>query len=153
MQLTQDSRVFTALPLFHDMGLVGGVLQFMYSGCSAGFLSPAELVQYPERWLRIISDLRITISGGPNFMYDLAARAIPPETLDGVDLSSWRVAFCGAEPIRAAVIKRFTERFAAHGFRAEAFYPCYGMAESTLLITGSHVGTAPSIQQHRDSEV
>lgn len=153
MAITPESRLFTALPLFHDMGLVGGVLQLMYSGCSAGFLSPTEFVQYPERWLRIISDFRITVSGGPNFMYDLAARAIQPEQIEGVDLSSWRVAFCGAEPIRADVIARFTERFTPHGFRADAFYPCYGMAESTLLITGVDVGSVPALQQRDNAAV
>ena len=153
MQITGESRLFTALPLFHDMGLVGGVLQFMYSGCSASFLSPAEFVQYPERWLQIISEFRITVSGGPNFMYDLAARTVRDEAIAGVDLSSWGVAFCGAEPIRAAVIDRFTQRFATHGFRAEAFYPCYGMAESTLLITGVQVGSAPAMHRHAGAEV
>ncbi|QSX79614.1 fatty acyl-AMP ligase [Agrilutibacter solisilvae] len=153
MELSPDSRLFTALPLFHDMGLVGGVLQFMYSGCSAGFMSPAEFVQYPERWLQIISRFGITVSGGPNFMYDLAARTIQPGSIEGVDLSTWRVAFCGAEPIRAAVIARFTERFASHGFNAGAFYPCYGMAESTLLITGARVGMVPSLHPHEGTDV
>lgn len=153
MEITTESTLFTALPLFHDMGLVGGVLQLMYSGCSAGFLSPAEFVQYPERWLQIISEFRITVSGGPNFMYDLAARTIKPEQIEGVDLSSWRVAFCGAEPIRAATIARFTERFTTHGFRADAFYPCYGMAESTLLITGARVGTVPMVRRQAGAEV
>lgn len=153
MEITAESRLFTALPLFHDMGLVGGVLQLMYSGCSAGLLSPAEFVQYPERWLRIISDYRITVSGGPNFMYDLAARTIQSKEIEGIDLSSWRVAFCGAEPIRADVIARFTERFADYGFRADAFYPCYGMAESTLLITGGQVGTIPVIKRHEGTTV
>jgi acyl-CoA synthetase (AMP-forming)/AMP-acid ligase II len=153
MAITPESEVFTALPLFHDMGLVGGVLQLMYSGCPAGFLPPAEFVQYPERWLRIMSRLRVTISGGPNFMYDLAARAIAPDDIEDVDLSAWRVAFCGAEPIRAATIARFTERFAGHGFRADAFYPCYGMAEATLLITGAQVGTTPTVCRQDGADV
>lgn len=153
MDITPESALFTALPLFHDMGLVGGVLQLMFSGCSAGFLSPAEFVQYPERWLQIISEFGITVSGGPNFMYDLAARTISQEQIRGVDLSSWSVAFCGAEPIRAATIERFTERFAPQGFRRQAFYPCYGMAESTLLITGVQVGAGPAVQDHQGSSV
>jgi acyl-CoA synthetase (AMP-forming)/AMP-acid ligase II len=153
MEITPASRLLTALPLFHDMGLVGGVLQLMYSGCSAGFLSPTEFVQYPERWLRIITRFGITVSGGPNFMYDLAVRTIPREATDGVDLSSWRVAFCGAEPIRAEVIARFTERFAPHGFDAGAFYPCYGMAESTLLVTGTRVGSVPAVTRREGAEV
>ncbi len=153
MEITQESRLFTALPLYHDMGLVGGVLQLMYSGCEASFLSPTEFVQYPERWLQIISEFGITVSGGPNFMYDLAARTIQADAIEGIDLSSWRVAFCGAEPIRASVVARFTERFASQGFRAEAFYPCYGMAESTLLITGARVGSLPTTQRHAGVEV
>jgi acyl-CoA synthetase (AMP-forming)/AMP-acid ligase II len=153
MELTARSRLFTALPLYHDMGLVGGVLQFMYTGCCAGFMSPAEFVQYPERWLQIVSGFGITVSGGPNFMYDLAARAIDLGALEGVDLSSWKVAFCGAEPIRAGVVARFCERFAPLGFRAEAFYPCYGMAESTLLITGARVGTTMQVHAHDGADV
>lgn len=153
MAITSESVLFTALPLFHDMGLVGGVLQLMYSGCSAGFLSPAEFVQYPERWLKIISAFRVTVSGGPNFMYELATRSIKPEQIEGVDLSSWKVAFCGAEPIRVASFARFSERFAAQGFCAEAFYPCYGMAEATLLITGVRVGAGPAMRRHEDTDV
>lgn len=153
MQITGHSRLFTALPLFHDMGLVGGVLQFMYSGCSAGFLSPTEFVQYPERWLRVISEFRMTVSGGPNFMYDLASRAVKDEAIADIDLSSWRVAFCGAEPIRASVIARFMQRFAAHGLREEAFYPCYGMAESTLFVTGVDVGVVPATHAYAGVDV
>jgi len=148
MDVTAASTIFTALPLFHDMGLVGGVLQMMYAGCSAGFMAPAEFVQYPERWLQIISRYRVTTSGGPNFMYDLAARSIRPEQLEGVDLASWRVAFCGAEPIRAATIARFAERYAAHGYRPEAFYACYGMAEATLFVAGASVDAAPTVIEH-----
>lgn len=153
MELSPDSVLFTALPLFHDMGLVGGVLQLMYSGCPAGFMSPSEFVQYPERWLQIISKFGVTVSGGPNFMYDLAGRAIKPEQIEGVDLSSWRVAFCGAEPIRAATVARFAERFGEYGFRAESFYPCYGMAESTLLITGVRCGTATAVDRRDGAAV
>ncbi|MHB1059232.1 MAG: AMP-binding protein, partial [Rhodanobacter sp.] len=139
MEITRASSLFTALPLFHDMGLVGGVLQLMYSGCVAGFMSPAEFVQYPERWLRILSGWRVTISGGPNFMFDLAAR-VEPALLRDVDLSNWRVAFCGAEPIRGQTFERFAQAHRERGFRASSFYPCYGMAESTLFITGADVG-------------
>lgn len=153
MAITPSSVLFTALPLFHDMGLVGGVLQLMYTGCSAGFLSPTEFVQYPERWLQIISRFGVTVSGGPNYMYDLAARVIKPEQVEGVDLSSWSVAFCGAEPIRASTFASFAERFAVQGFRAESFYPCYGMAEATLLITGTQVGVRPTVLWHDGAEV
>lgn len=153
MEINADSVLFTALPLFHDMGLVGGVLQLMYSGCSAGFMSPAEFVQYPERWLQIISRYRVTVSGGPNFMYELAAGSVGDEQLQGVDLSCWRVAFCGAEPIKASTIERFGERYGAYGFDAGAFYPCYGMAESTLFITGTSVGQAPRLAHREGARV
>src|SRR5471032_1882601 len=145
MAFAPHSSILTALPLFHDMGLVGGVLESMYAGCIGNCMPPSEFVQYPERWLQLIAKFGITISGGPNFMYDLAARAVTPEQMAGLDLSAWQVAFCGAEPIRAATIERFTARFVDAGFRPAAFYPCYGMAESTLFITGKHIDAMPAV--------
>lgn len=153
MCINPSSSIFTALPLFHDMGLIGGVLEAVYVGCAANCMPPNEFVQYPERWLSIISKLKITHSGGPNFMFQLAASAIEDEQLTECDLSSWQVAFCGAEPIRASTIARFTERFAPIGFRAKAFYPCYGMAESTLFITGGTVGKLASIKDRQGSKI
>lgn len=153
MQVTPESSVLTALPMFHDMGLVGGLLQPMYTGCVGHWMSPAEFVQYPERWLAIMSRLRITISGGPNFMYGLAAGSIRDDEIVGIDLSAWKTAYCGAEPIRAATIAQFSKRFAPYGFRAEAFYPCYGMAESTLFISGKRAGELPRICSDHGSEV
>jgi len=153
MAITAESAVLTALPLFHDMGLIGGVLESMISGCVAHFMSPAEAVQYPERWLQRISDYGITNSGGPNFMYELAARDVDPAQLHGCDLSGWQVAFCGAEPIRAATVARFTAKFAAHGFKPGAFYPCYGLAESTLFVTGHRAGIAPVVVQRDGTSV
>jgi acyl-CoA synthetase (AMP-forming)/AMP-acid ligase II len=142
MDISAASAVFTALPLFHDMGLVGGMLQPMYAGCPGHSMSPAEFVQYPERWLQCISKFGITVSGGPNFMYELAARSVGPALVEACDLSTWKVAFCGAEPIRSATVKLFRERFASLGFQPNAFYPCYGMAEATLFITGHVPGQA-----------
>lgn len=153
MAVSAASQILIALPLFHDMGLVGGVLQSMYVGCTTNLMPPAEIVQYPERWLKMISSLRITISGGPNFLYALAAGEITEEQLDGLDLSSWEVAFCGAEPIRVATVAHFTERFAAAGFRPGAFYPCYGMAEATLFITGGQVGQRVPVARRDGSEM
>jgi acyl-CoA synthetase (AMP-forming)/AMP-acid ligase II len=147
MGIGATSSVFTALPLFHDMGLVGGLLQPMHAGCTGHFMAPAEFVQYPERWLRVMSRFRITTSGGPNFMYRLAARAIEPESVRGLDLSAWQVAFCGAEPIRASTVAEFSDAFAPLGFARDAFFPCYGMAESTLFITGKRLGEPPRIAQ------
>jgi len=145
MDWTPATSILTALPLFHDMGLVGGVLESMFIGCVANCMPPAEFVQYPERWLQLISKYGITISGGPNFMFDLASRAVTDDQIAGCDLSSWRVAFCGAEPIRASTIERFTNRFAAFGFRAQSFFPCYGMAETTLYITGVQMDSLPKV--------
>lgn len=153
MSLSESSAVLIALPLFHDMGLIGGVLQSMYVGYATSFMQPSEVVRYPERWLQRISALRITTSGGPNFMYELAASQIRTEQMAGVDLSCWDVAFCGAEPIRAATVARFTQRFGGAGFKASSFYPCYGMAEATLFITGSRVGQAPAVSRRGDSDV
>ncbi|UZS66443.1 fatty acyl-AMP ligase [Pseudomonas syringae] len=145
MKVSSASSILTALPLFHDMGLVGGVLESMFTGCVSNIMSPAEFVQFPERWLRVISDFNVTISGGPNFMYELAARAVNAEQLAGCDLSAWQVAFCGAEPIRTVTIEHFTRKMAAFGFKSQAFYPCYGMAESTLFITGKTIDSSPEV--------
>ena len=153
MAYDSTSSVFTSLPLFHDMGLIGGVLEPMYAGCTANCMSPTEFIQYPERWLQVVSAFQITISGGPNFFYELAARAIKPEQMQGCDLSAWRVAFCGAEPIRATTISLFTQQFAPFGFQPETFYPCYGMAESTVFITGNKIGTLPTVCNQHGSEV
>jgi acyl-CoA synthetase (AMP-forming)/AMP-acid ligase II len=141
MSVSENSKVLTTLPLFHDMGLVAGLLQPMYSGCVSNPITPAKFIQQPWIWLRLISDLGITHSGGPNFMFDLAARAITGDYLNGLNLSSWQVAFCGAEPIRAHTVKAFIDKFSDYGFQSGAFYPCYGMAESTLFITGVKPGT------------
>jgi len=149
MGVSAASSVFTALPLFHDMGLVGGVLQPMFAGCVGHCMSPTEFVQYPERWLQIMSAFKISVSGGPNFMYELAARSITDEPIAGCDLSHWKVAFCGAEPIRAETVKLFVSRFEGFGFDASAFYPCYGMAESTLFITGKADGRPLSLREHQ----
>lgn len=153
MHIGTHSSILVGLPLYHDMGLIGGVLQSVYAGCTSHFMSPAELVQFPERWLRRLSDYRITHSGGPNFMFELAAGYVEDEDLEGVDLSAWEVAFCGAEPIRASTMARFGQRFAAHGLRPGAFYPCYGMAESTLFITGNQVGIAPAVSSREGRPV
>ena len=153
MGLSSDSRVFTALPLFHDMGLIGGVLQSLYSGASAGCMAPAAFIQYPERWLQIISHYKMTVSGGPNFMYELAARSVDPSRLAGLDLSSWEVAFCGAEPIRPAAIAAFAERFGPYGFRAGAMYACYGMAEATLFISGAPRHGGLSTMAHEGRQI
>jgi acyl-CoA synthetase (AMP-forming)/AMP-acid ligase II len=136
MNFSERSKMLTALPLFHDMGLIGGVLEPFSVGTEAYLLPPVQFVQHPEWWFQLISRYGIVISGGPNFMYDMMTRDVTDGQLQGVDLSSWEIAFCGAEPIRSSTISRFIERFAPYGFKAKSFYTCYGMAESTLFVTG-----------------
>ncbi|MBY0585867.1 SDR family NAD(P)-dependent oxidoreductase [bacterium] len=136
-QSTADSVGVIWLPPYHDMGLIGGILQPVYSGMPVILMPPLSFIQRPFRWLKAISDHRASASGGPNFAYDLCVERISPEQRATLDLSSWKVAFNGAEPIRSESLHRFAETFAECGFRREAFYPCYGLAESTLLVTGA----------------
>ncbi|NES83262.1 MAG: fatty acyl-AMP ligase, partial [Moorea sp. SIO2B7] len=141
-----DSRVVSWLPMFHDMGLIGGVLQPLYGGFPVTLMSPMALIQKPIRWLTAISRYKATTSGGPNFAYDLVSRQVTPEQLESLDLSSWSVAFSGAETVRAGTLERFAKTFAPCGFRREAFYPCYGMAEATLFISGGAKTKPPVIK-------
>ncbi len=134
----ENSVVVGWLPLFHDMGLIGNLLQPLYAGCRCVLMSPTHFLQRPVRWLRAISRHRATTSGGPNFAYDLCVEAIKEEERAGLDLSSWSLAFNGAERVRAGTIERFAACFAQAGFRRTAFYPCYGLAEGTLIVTGGH---------------
>jgi 8-amino-7-oxononanoate synthase/acyl carrier protein len=126
------------LPMYHDMGLVGGVLKAMVLGRPCVLMSPMTFLTKPVRWLRGVTKHKITITGGPNFAYDLCTQKIKDEELQGLDLSSWEVAFNGAEPVRPDTLKKFADRFEPYGFRRDAFFPCYGMAETTLIVTGGH---------------
>lgn len=134
-----ESQGVIWLPPYHDMGLIGGILQPVYSGFPCALMSPMDFLQRPIRWLRAISRFRATTSGGPNFAYQLCARWQNLRghrgDCDGLDLSSWRVAFNGAEPIHAATLENFTKTFSQYGFRPESFLACYGLAESTLAVT------------------
>src|SRR2546423_2126189 len=121
--------------MFHDMGFMVEVLQPLYAGIRSAVMSPISFLQRPARWLEAISRYRITTSGGPNFAYDLCVRKITAEQRTKLDLSRWTVAFSGAEPVRAETIERFVEMFEPCGVRREAFYPCYGLAEATLLVS------------------
>jgi acyl-CoA synthetase (AMP-forming)/AMP-acid ligase II len=143
---SQETIVAGWLPTFHDMGLIGIVLQPLYLGRPCILMAPADFVQQPLRWLRTISHYRVTTSGGPSFGYGLCARKITPAEAASLDLRSWRLAFNGSEPVRAEVLDQFCERFAPSGFRREAFYPCYGLAESTLLVAGGTSDRAPVIE-------
>ncbi|MBD2385748.1 condensation domain-containing protein [Cylindrospermum sp. FACHB-282] len=142
-----SSKFVSWLPAYHDMGLIGGILQPLYGGFPCIFMAPASFLQRPYRWLQTISHYQGTTSGGPNFAYELCSQKITPEQKATLDLSSWSVAFNGAEPIRQDTLERFAASFASCGFRPEAFYPCYGMAEATLMISGSQKTAAPTIQK------
>ena len=131
------------LPFFHDMGLIGNLLQPMYLGIPSILMPPIAFLRKPVRWLKAISKYKATTSGGPNFAYDLCVKKVQPKQLANLDLSSWDLAFNGAEPIRAKTLKQFSEKFARCGFRHSAFYPCYGMAETTLLSTGGDKNKNP----------
>ncbi|HEY9858613.1 MAG TPA: fatty acyl-AMP ligase, partial [Candidatus Obscuribacterales bacterium] len=141
-----ESVFVSWLPAYHDMGLIGGILQPLYGGFPCVLMPPATFLQRPYRWLKAISDYGATTSGGPNFAYDLCVEKITPEQRQTLDLSSWKVAFNGAEPIRAETLERFAETFADCGFQPEAAYPCYGMAEATLMVSGVEATTAPNVQ-------
>lgn len=135
-EITRSQSGVFWLPSFHDMGLIGGILVPLYGGKFNVLMSPVAFLQKPLRWLQAIAKYRATISGGPNFAYELCVRKTTPEQRAALDLSSWSLAFNGAEPVRAETMAAFAEAFAVSGFRREAFYPCYGLAESTLMVTG-----------------
>jgi amino acid adenylation domain-containing protein len=145
MQITPESIGVSWLPPYHDMGLIGALLQPVYSGFRCVLMSPVDFLQRPLRWLQAISHYRATHSGGPNFAYDLCARKVTPEQRAALDLSTWAVAFNGAEPVRAETLERFAATFALCGFQAQAFLPCFGLAEGTLLVSGARSDGAPLI--------
>lgn len=146
-QRSSDSYV-SWLPVFHDMGFMAGVLQPLYAGSPCIQMSPAAFLENPARWLKTISRYKATTSGGPNFAYDLCVNKISEAERAQLDLSSWTVAFTGAEPIRAETIQRFTTAFAPYGFRENVFYPCYGLAEATLMVSGGHREANPVVHRY-----
>ncbi len=137
---SESSVVVGWLPLYHDMGLIGNVLQPLFSGGQAVLMSPVAFLQKPLRWLQAIDRYRGTTSGGPNFAYELCLAKVAAEERRALDLSSWELAFNGAEPVRAETLARFAEGFACGGFRRQALYPCYGLAEATLFVAGGRRG-------------
>jgi acyl-CoA synthetase (AMP-forming)/AMP-acid ligase II len=147
----EETIVVGWLPLFHDMGLIGNVLQPLYLGRQCIFMSPEAFLAKPIRWLKAISCYKATTSGGPNFAYDFCMRMISPEQLGDLDLSSWEVAFNGAEAIRSETIEEFSAKFESCGFRKQAFYPCYGMAETTLLVSGVNKSKTPLVYSVKKS--
>ena len=146
----EDISVFW-LPMYHDMGLVGGVLVPMFAGVKTILMSPTTFLQSPFTWLAAISKYRASISGGPNFAYDLCVRKITSEQKAALDLSSWKLAFSGAEPVEAAILEQFAASFAQCGFNPEALYPCYGLAEATLMVSGPKRGSGAVIKAFNDT--
>lgn len=125
------------LPPFHDMGLIGGVLTPVYVGAEVTLMSPLTFLKNPFVWLKTITDMGAKVSGGPNFSYQYCARKVSEEQMEQLDLSTWQVAFNGAEPIQMDSLNTFAKKFSACGFDASAFLPCYGLAEATLFVSGS----------------
>jgi len=148
-----DHSAVAWLPPYHDMGLIGCIIQPMYVGLSMYLMAPVTFLQRPYRWLKAISQYRGVTNGGPNFAYDLCVDRITPEQKATLDLSCWELAFTGAEPVRAKTIDRFSEYFRDCGFKKSAFYPCYGMAESTLMITGGNKYIAPITAQFDGNKI
>lgn len=143
---TSESKGVIWLPPYHDMGLIGGILEPLYEALPVILMSPVSFLQKPFRWLQAISNYEATTSGGPNFAYELCIRKVTVEQRAMLDLSHWNVAFNGAEPIRLKTLERFVTAFASCGFRRESFFPCYGMAETTLIVSGGSKEDAPMLE-------
>lgn len=147
MGLSRDSVCVSWLPPYHDMGLVGGILQPLYGGFHGVLMTPLEFLQQPLRWLEAVSRYGGTVSGGPDFAFDLCVKRYNPATGPELDLSSWTVAFSGSEPIKSRTLEVFAEHFRSSGFRRGALYPCYGLAETTLFVSGGPVDDQPVIMR------
>ncbi|MBT9300751.1 non-ribosomal peptide synthetase [Pseudomonas sp. TAE6080] len=140
IDLNPDDVIVSWLPLYHDMGLIGGLLQPIFSGVPCVLMSPAYFLGRPLRWLEAISQYRGTISGGPDFAYRLCSERVSDSALARLDLSHWRVAYSGSEPIRLDTLERFAEKFAGCGFTPNNFFASYGLAEATLFVAGGTRG-------------
>ncbi|QBF25981.1 amino acid adenylation domain-containing protein [Pseudomonas tructae] len=140
IDVNPDDVIVSWLPLYHDMGLIGGLLQPIFSGVPCVLMAPAYFLARPQRWLQAISDHGGTISGGPDFAYRLCSERVSAAALASLDLSKWRVAYSGSEPIRQDSLQAFADKFAACGFVPESFFASYGLAEATLFVSGSTRG-------------
>lgn len=147
MELGKDDVTISWLPLYHDMGLIGTLLGSIYHGQPLVIMGPQDFLARPSRWLWMVHKYRGTVSPAPNFAYEICARKIPDAELEGLDLSSWRIALNGAEAVRPDTLRRFTERFAPYGFRDEAHYPAYGLAEASLAVTFPPPGRGPVVDR------
>lgn len=154
---TSRSTYVNWVPLYHDMGLILNALQAFYVGAPCVLLAPNGFMQRPLNWLRAIHTYKAEVACSPNFGYDLCVSRYRPEQMEGIELSNWKIALNGAEPVRAETITKFIETFAPHGFQRSAMFPAYGMAEATLLISGGQRGAGPvtrsvsqaALQAHR----
>ena len=146
MDLRPDDVTISWLPLYHDMGLIGTMLGSVYHGQPLALMGPQDFLARPSRWLKAIHQYRGTISPAPNFAYEICARKIPDEELEGLDLSCWRIALNGAEAVRPETLQRFSERFAPYGFDPGAHFPAYGLAEASLAVTFPPPGRGPLIE-------
>ncbi len=135
MQVDENSRVLTWLPMHHDMGLVGQLLLAISSGATLFMMSPLSFVRRPESWIQAVGEHAVTVSGAPNFAYDLVTRRAD-RVARSCELSNWRVAFCGAEKVRPETLRAFAKRFATNGFDPLSLFPCYGLAEATVYVSG-----------------
>lgn len=142
-ELTPESISVCWLPHFHDMGLIDGILQPLYTGFLGVLMPPIAFLGRPLLWLEAISRYRATHSGGPNFAYDLCWRKTTPQDQETLDLSSWQTAYSGAEPIHQETLDRFAATFQPCKFQIQFWYPCYGLAEATLMVTGGQVAAQP----------
>ncbi|KGE17189.1 fatty acyl-AMP ligase [Paenibacillus wynnii] len=140
----QDEAVIW-LPLYHNLGLIGGVLAPLYAGFPVHLVSPQEILRRPALWLEMITEKKATVSGAPNFAFDLCLAHVKPEDCAKIDLSSWEIAFCGGESVRSRTVEGFVRKYAPYGFQRSTFYPCYGLAESTLIVSGGVRGCDPVI--------
>ena len=147
LQMTADDVGVSWLPLYHDMGLIGAWLTLLLHGVPLVVLSPLAFLTRPERWLQTVSKYRGTIAAAPNFAYELCVRKISDKAMEGVDLSSWRAALNGAEPVNPETLERFTKRFGKYGFRNEAMLPVYGLAEASLGVAFPPLSRGPKVDR------
>lgn len=145
IQLTHQDVAVSWVPLYHDLGLIGMWLGSLYHGIPLALMSPLSFLNRPERWLWTLHSHKGTISGGPNFAYELCIRKIEPAQIEGLDLSHWRIAFNGAEAIHPKTLERFTEKFAPYGFQHKTHLPVYGLAESSVCVAISPLNREPRI--------
>ncbi len=153
LRIDDTDVVVSWLPLYHDMGLIGTLMGSLYYACPLVLMSPVDFITRPQRWLWAIHRYRGTMSAAPNFGYELCLRRLKKEDIEGLDLSSWRVALNGAEQVSATTIERFSSRFASHGFRPETMMPVYGLAENSVGVTFPPLGRRPLVDAIRRDDL